>query len=85
MEQALQKILELDPGLWLTAQDIAREALGLDSRWRGKGKTGVNLTYEEAQLVLQLIKDMNFYRGLSDIEMELKTKLGGEDWQRGEK
>jgi hypothetical protein len=85
MEQALKRILELDPGLWLTSQDIAREALGLGSRWRGKGKTGVNLTSEEAQLVLQLIKDMNFYRGLSDIDMELKAKLGGEKWQRGEK
>jgi hypothetical protein len=77
MEQALMKIIELDPGLWLTAQDIAKEALGLAARYRGKGKTGVNLTPQEVGLVLELLSDINIQRNLAPSEEELKAKLGG--------
>ena len=38
-EQALLAIHQLDPGLWLTMQDIANEALGFKPRWRGKSRT----------------------------------------------
>lgn len=36
MERALQKIVDLDPGLWKTAQNIAREALGKEKALQAK-------------------------------------------------
>ncbi len=77
MERYLQKIVDLDPGLWKTAKDIAREALGLESRWRGKSKTGVNLTYEQAQIVLHLLEGDYLKRNLTEHEEALRVKLGG--------
>lgn len=38
-EEALLAIVSLDPGLWLTMQDIANEVLGRKPRWRGKKRT----------------------------------------------
>jgi hypothetical protein len=75
MERALQKIIDLDPGLWKTAKDIAREALGMASRWRGKSKTGVNLTYEEVQVALKLFESLHFEKELTDSELTVWTKL----------
>lgn len=81
MERAMQRIVDLDPGLWKTAQDIAREALGIASRWRGKSKTGVNLTYEEVQVALKLFESLHFEKGLTDKEeavwIKLIEKVGG--------
>jgi len=77
MERALQRIVDLDPGLWKTAKDIAREALGLKSRWRGRSKTGVNLTYEQAQIVLQLLEGDYLKRNLTEAEETLRIKLRG--------
>jgi hypothetical protein len=77
MERAMQRIIDLDPGLWKTAQDIAREALGMKSRWRGKSKTGVNLTYEETQTALKLFESLPFEKDLTDIEEALWVKLIG--------
>ena len=70
MERALQRIVDLDPGLWKTAKDIAREALGLKSRWRGKGKTGVNLTSVQAQIVLHLLEG-DYLKGTSRKQRKL--------------
>lgn len=77
MERALQRIVDLDPGLWKTAKDIAREALGLKSRWRGRSKTGVNLTYEQAQIVLQLLEGDYLKRNLTEAEETLRIELRG--------
>ena len=77
MERALQRIVDLDPGLWKTAKDIAREALGLKSRWRGKSKTGVNLTHEQAHIVLHLLEGDYLKRNLTEAEETLRIKLGG--------
>ena len=77
MERALQRIVDLDPGLWKTAKDIAREALGLKSRWRGRSKTGVNLTYEQAQIVLHLLEGDYLKRNLTEAEETLRIELRG--------
>jgi len=77
MERALQRIVDLDPGLWKTAKDIAREALGLKSRWRGKGKTGVNLTSVQAQIVLHLLEGDYLKRNLTEAEETLRIELRG--------
>jgi hypothetical protein len=78
MERILQRIVDLDPGLWKTAQDIAREGLGIASRWRGKSKTGVNLTHEQAQIVLHLLEGDYLKRNLTEAEEALRIKLRGE-------
>jgi hypothetical protein len=75
MERAMQRIIDLDPGLWKTAQDIAREALGIASRWRGKSKTGVNLAYEEVQVVLKVFELSPFERESIEGEEALWIKL----------
>ena len=48
-------------------------------------KQGIFLNEKESKLVLGLIKAMNYHRYLSEEELDLQKRLGGEDWQRGEK
>ena len=51
----------------------------------GCEKQGIFLNEKESKLVLGLIKAMNYHRYLSEEELDLQKKLGGEAWQRGEK
>ena len=51
----------------------------------GCEKQAIFLNEKETELVLGLIKAMNFYRYLSEEELALQVRLGGKDWQRGEK
>jgi hypothetical protein len=48
-------------------------------------KLATVLTPQELSLVLKLVEAAAYYRYLTPEELELQKKLGGKDYQRGEK